>query len=300
MRLIIGMAAIGVAGACAAETEQEPRQEIIASIETSLESAPGTEWRDVQDEDLLLLRTEHGTIVIELNNDFAPAHTMRMREIARAGAYDGASFYRVIDGFVAQGGLQDEELISASWTTIQNENDRAVSNASFMPLGSPDLFTKLVGHMNGFPAARDEEMGREWLLHCPGAVAMARDTDPDSGATEFYIVLNAQRYLDRNLTVFGKVIDGMEHAQALQRGDRAIESGVIQPPDVGDPILSAKIAIDLPESERPRYQVMNTDHAVFEDAKRAKRVRAEQFFYRTPPEVLDICTFDVPIRKVDP
>ena len=70
--------------------------------------------------------------------------------------------------------------------------------------------------MDGFAVARDADLGREWLLHCPGAMAMARDDDPDTGSTEFYIVLDAQRYLDRNLTVFGRVLSGMEHIQALQ------------------------------------------------------------------------------------
>ena len=300
MRLFLWISLLFGAAACgAAET---PAQESMPSepIAGPLDSSAETEWRNVADEDLLLINTEHGTIAIELNRDFAPGHSARMQEIAAANAYDGATFYRVIDGFVAQGGLQDEELIAANWATIPNENDRDVTDAAFTPLGNDDLFTSLVGHMDGFPAARDEEMGREWLLHCPGAVAMARDTDPDSGGTEFYIVLDAQRYLDRNLTVFGKVIDGMEHVQALKRGDRAVESGVIQPPEKGDTILSAEIAADLPEPERPKYQIINTNHTAFEAAKTAKRVREEEFFYRKPPEVLDVCGFDVPVRQVDP
>ncbi|MEO0448985.1 MAG: peptidylprolyl isomerase, partial [Pseudomonadota bacterium] len=130
-------------------------------------------------------------------------------------------------------------------------------------------------------------------------LAMARNTDPDSGGTEFYIVLDAQRYLDRNLTVFGRVIDGFENVQKLKRGVRAIENGVIQAPEQGDEILSMTVAADMDTAIRPKYQVQNMPSQAFEDAKTAKRVRDEDFFYRKPPEVLDICGFEVPVQKVD-
>lgn len=253
-------------------------------------------WRTVAPENLLLIKTRHGQSVIELNPDFARQHVAQFRALASAKVYNGEAFYRVIDGFVAQGGLEDEETIAAH-PTLENENDRALTSAGFVPLGNADLFAEEVGHIDGFPVGRSAELGREWLLHCPGALAMARDESPDSGGTEFYIVLDAQRYLDRNLTVFGRVIDGMQYVQKLKRGDRAIESGVLQAPDKGDTILSMQIASDMPEADRPTYRVMATSSAAFEAAKTAKRVRAEAFFYRTPPKVLDICGFETPVEK---
>ncbi len=168
---------------------------------------------------------------------------------------------------------------------------------ALLTLGNGDLFAETVGHIDGFAVGRSAELGREWLLHCPGAMAMARDEDPDSGGTEFYIVLDAQRYLDRNLTVFGRVIDGMQYIQKLRRGDRAIESGVIQAPAQGDEIISMQLASEIDAAKRPSYRVMVTPSAAFEDAKTAKRVRAEAFFYRRPPETLDICGFEVPVEK---
>lgn len=253
-------------------------------------------WRDVDPENLLLITTEHGQTAVELNPDFAPNHVAQIRQLTQDGVYDGARFYRVIEAFVAQGGLQDETAIEA-YPTLLNENDRPISEATLTPLGNDDLFTDLVGHMDGFAVARDADLGTEWLLHCPGAMAMARDTDPDTGGTEFYIVLDAQRYLDRNLTVFGRVIDGMQYIQKLKRGVRAIGNGVIQEPEKGDLIVSMQIAADVPEADRPAFQVMITQGAAFEEAKTEKRVRAEDFFYRKPPEVLDICGFEVPVRQ---
>ena len=90
----------------------------------------------------------------------------------------------------------------------------------------------------------------------------------------------------------------MQYVQKLKRGVRAIESGVIQAPDVGDEILSMTVAADLADAIRPNYQVQAMPSQAFEDAKTAKRVRDEEFFYRKPPEILDICGFEVPVQKL--
>lgn len=292
MRSLIWSAlALSLTGACQAQTAAEAD-----TVEKTVESTLDLDWRDVSPEDLILIETAYGDIVVELNTDFAPNHAKQFRQLVRDDVYNGTRFYRVIDTFVAQGGLQEDAAIEA-FPTLTNENDRPLSNAWFVPLGNADLFAPIVGHINGFAAGRSESLEREWLLHCPGAFAMARDTDPDSGSTEFYIVLDAQRYLDRNLTIFGRVIDGMQYVQKLKRGDRAIESGVIQPPEQGDEILSITVAADLDAAIRPVYQVQATPSQAFEDAKTEKRVREEEFFYRKPPEILDICGFEVPVRK---
>ncbi|MEM7662478.1 MAG: peptidylprolyl isomerase [Pseudomonadota bacterium] len=298
---MIQLAALGIgllaSGCGSLPVSEEDLTETELAIETP-EDIDAPYWREVHPQDLVLIETRHGVTAIELNISFAPNHAKRFRDLARAGFYDGEYFYRVIEGFVAQGGVQDVERVE-SWPALKNENDRALSFEPFVPLGNDDLFTDLVGHSgSGFAMARDRELGREWLLHCPGALAMARDTGPDTGSTEFYVVLGPQRYLDRNLTIFGRVIDGMEHLQALERGDRDVESGVIQPPRTGDEIISVRVAADIPENARPRYQVMKTKTNAFEVAKRNRRVREEAFFYRRPPEILDICGFEVPARRV--
>lgn len=261
--------------------------------------AQGDNWREVAPEDLILITTAHGVTAVELNADFAPEHAARMRELVRGGFYDGEYFYRVIDGFVAQGGVQHDERMG-EWAGIANENDRPLREEAMTSLGNADLFAPAVGHSaDGFAMAQDTDLGREWLLHCPGAMAMARDNDPDSGGTEFYIALAPQRYLDRNLTVFGRVIDGMQYIQKLERGNRAIDSGVIQPPRTGDEIISMQMAADLPEDKRPTYLVQRPGTEAFEASKTARRVRTAEFFYRKPPEVLDVCGFEVPVRKVE-
>lgn len=291
--LFLGLTALALIGACQAQDAVQ-----VDVTQAELESALTPDWRDVSPENLILIETQYGDIMVELNPDFAPNHANQFRQLVRDDVYNGIHFYRVIDGFVAQGGLQDEELIEP-FPTLVNENDRPLSDAAFVPLGNPDLFAPVVGHIDGFAVGRSETLESEWLLHCPGALAMARDTDPDSGGTEFYIVLDAQRYLDRNLTIFGRVIDGFENVQKLKRGVRAIENGVIQAPEQGDEILSMTVAADMDSAIRPNYQVQNMPSQAFEDAKTAKRVREEDFFYRKPPEVLDICGFEVPVQKIE-
>lgn len=289
--LFLSALALSVVSACQAQDAAN-----IQLTEDEIASAVAPDWRDVAPENLILIETQYGDITVELNPDFAPNHANQFRKLVRDDVYNGIRFYRVIERFVAQGGLKEDEVIE-QFPTLTNENDRPLSEAPFVPLGNADLFAPVVGHIDGFAVGRSQSLGTEWLLHCPGALAMARDNDPDSGSTEFYIVLDAQRYLDRNLTVFGRVIDGMQYVQKLKRGVRAIESGVIQPPEVGDEILSMTVAADMDDAIRPSYQVQAMPTQAFEDAKTEKRVRDNEFFYRKPPEVLDICGFEVPVRK---
>lgn len=288
---------LGGAMACAQEGENAAPASISDADEDPF--AEYSEWRAVDPENLLLIETVHGTTAIELNPAFAPNHVIRIRELVRAGFYDNEYFYRVIDGFVAQAGVQHDERMT-DWPPLKHENERVWGAGGYTPLDNDDLFAYEVGHSaESFAMARDIGIGVEWLLHCPGAMAMARDVDRHSGATEFYIVLATQRYLDRNLAVFGRVIDGMQYVQKLERGDRAVASGVIQPPRTGDEILSATIASDLPEATRPTYEVLRAGSAAFEDAKTEKRVRDAPFFFRKPPQVLDVCAFDIPVRRAE-
>ena len=259
--------------------------------------AQDADWRPVKPDNLLLIKTAYGQVAVELNPEFAPNHTKRLQGLARAHFYDGLSFYRVIDGFVAQGGRNEGDL--PDWPVLKNENDRPAKGLNFVPTGSPDLYAPEVGHVGGFAAARNPKTGRAWLMHCMGSMAMARDTDPDTGDVEFYIVIGpGTRYLDRNLTIFGRVIDGMEFIQKLNRGTRAIDNGVIADPARRDPIISVRLASVLPAAERPAFEVMRVDGQAFADFKTSKRVRDAAFFYRHPPEVIEACNVQAPVRRV--
>ena len=271
----------------------------LAALAVSAFAAPvlADEWRDVDPENLVVMDLSFGRVLIELAPQFAPKHAERFRALVRAKFYDGKTFYRVIDGFVAQGGIgEGDDKKLPEWPALKAEFDAPIADVGFTPLGSPDLFAREVGHADGFPVGRDWDEGKMWLLHCPGAVAMARDTDPDTGGTEFYVPIgHAPRRLDRNLTAFGRVLEGMQYLQKLNRGDPKVDSGVIKDVAKRDPIVRVQMAADMPSSERPLIQVMDTGSKAFADYKAQRRNPAPDF-YKRPAANLDICAFNAPIQ----
>ena len=273
---------------------------LTASLPAAAQTDP--DWRAADPEDLLLIEVEDGSIVIELADWIAPEHAGRMRQAARDGFFDGRSFYRVIDGFVAQGGRGEEEdsIDLPQYPTLTGEFTVPAESVTFTPMIDRDLYAPTVGHVRGMPAAMNEAGSEVWPIHCPGTVAMARGNDPDSGDVEFYIVIgHGPRHLDRIMSVFGRVIDGMEHVQALRRGDPAVNSGVIADPAARDAILSMRVAADLPVAEQPHYEILRTDSETFADAKAARRNRTHDFFFETPPPVIEACHMPAPVRLVE-
>jgi peptidylprolyl isomerase len=257
------------------------------------------EWRTVEPENLVVMDVAYGRILIELAPAFAPKHAERFRALVRAKFYDGQSFYRVIDGFVAQGGIgEGDDKKTPDWLPLKAEFDRAIDDdVTFTSLGSPDLFADEVGHVDGFPVGRDWKEGRMWVLHCPGTIAMARDTEPDTGGTEFYIPIgHAPRRLDRNLTAFGRVLEGMQFVQKLNRGDPKVDAGVIQDAAKRDAIVRVRMAADMAPADRPSIQVTDTTSKEFADYKTQRRNPAPDF-YKRPAANLDICAFNAPVQR---
>jgi peptidylprolyl isomerase len=269
--------------------------------------APGPDaWRDVDPNNLVLIDVKYGEIAVELAPQFAPKHAERLRKLIRAHFYDGLSFYRVIDGFVAQGGIGEGTASTGSyspeqqkkWPPLKREFDQPIGKTVFTPLGNADMFAPEVGQVDGFPAARDVQEGRMWPVHCPGTFAFARDNEPDTATTEFYIVIGTRPpRLERNLSAFGRVIDGMQYVQKLERGDPAVDMGVIQDKARADAIIRMRLASDMPKAERPKFQVMRTDGDAFAQFKEGKRNIANPFFFRKPAPILDICAIQAPVRR---
>ena len=242
-------------------------------------------------ENTVVLQLDDGPIVIELNPTFAPATSVQFKRLVREGFYDGLGFYRVIDGFVAQGGDgSDMAEDPNAEPPIKAEFDLDWSDElPFVAVQAPDLFAPETGFVDGFPAARDLDADKVWLTHCPGAVGMARNNDPDSGSTDFYVVIGqAPRYLDRNITVFGRVVYGMDTAQRILRGPPE-EGGMIADAADSTIIRSAKVMSDLPADERLMVLVTNTNSEEFASMVESRRNRTSEWFLSTPPAVLDVC-----------
>ncbi|MGB5292109.1 MAG: peptidylprolyl isomerase [Lysobacterales bacterium] len=267
-------------------------------------------WNALDPENTVYLELQEGLVVIQLNPTFAPKTVKQLKLLIEDQFYRGTSFYRVIDGFVAQGG--DESDIDGStiakalkaefeidWPLKPADKEQAKNwkPMSWTPVQTGDMFAPYTGFIDGFPAARDEKKGgKAWLTQCPGIVAMARNEDPDSGGTDFYIVIGqAPRYLDRNLTVFGRVVWGMDVVQRIKRGP-ALENGIIEKDLDRTWIKRMRLASNIDSEQRPDIYVADTNSDGFKKMIEERRNRKQKFFHHKPPKVLDICQIPIPAR----
>ncbi|MCA0871961.1 peptidylprolyl isomerase [Seohaeicola saemankumensis] len=160
-------------------------------------------------ENTILMELKGGTVTIELLPDVAPKHSERMKELARAGLYDNVCFHRVIDGFMAQTG------------DVKNGNMEAGFNIRMAGTGGSDL--------PNLPAEFSK------LPHDRGTLGAARSANPDSANSQFFINFSDNNFLNGQYTVYGRVISGMEHVDAIVRGE---------PPAEPDRMISVKVAAD--------------------------------------------------------
>ncbi len=144
-------------------------------------------------ENTLVIELKDGRVLVEMLPDLAPNHVARIKELAREGFYDGVVFHRVIDGFMAQTGDPTGTGRGGSGQRLEAEFSR-------------EPFTR-------------------------GAVGMARAQSPDSADSQFFIVTDDSRFLDSQYTVWGRVIEGMEHVDAIKKAPPGRQSGMVEDPD---------------------------------------------------------------------
>ena len=156
-------------------------------------------------ENIMILKLKDGDVKIELFKDVAPNHVERIKKLADDGNYDGVVFHRVIDGFMAQTG--DVKFGNT------NNNDFDLNRAGMGGSDLPDLKSEF----NNLP-------------HDRGTLSMARSADPNSANSQFFICFEPAPFLDRQYTVFGKVISGMEYVDKIKRGD-SNNNGAVKDPD---------------------------------------------------------------------
>ncbi|MBB5518800.1 peptidylprolyl isomerase [Amphiplicatus metriothermophilus] len=279
--------------AATASAHADPLEGKRSSAEILAASA-SEDWRALDPENTLYIALERGRVVVMLSPVLAQDHVAQIKALAREGFYDGLSFYRVIDGFVAQGGdlFETRDVKTAAKTLSAEFDERAPEGLGFTALPDADGYAPEVGFAASLPTGYDAASGRAWHLHCAGAIAMARDEGRDTAGTEFYITLQPQRYLDRNLSVFGRVVEGMEHIQALRR----VAPAETPEGDLGETILSVRVAADLPASARAPLEILRTDAEIFQEYAESRRNRPEAFFYRRPNHV-DVCQLPIPVRR---
>jgi cyclophilin family peptidyl-prolyl cis-trans isomerase len=167
--------------------------------------------QSIAEENIMILKLKNGDVKIELFEDVAPNHVKRIKELANAGKYDNVVFHRVIDGFMAQTG----DVKFGNSETKDFDLRRAGMGGSELP---------------------DLEQEFSSLPHDRGTLSMARSSDPNSANSQFFICFKPAPFLDRQYTVFGKVIEGMDLVDKIKKGDESNNGSVTDP----DKIISFK------------------------------------------------------------
>ena len=278
-----------------------PAQPQVRGMQEILASAPAADWRELDPERTLYMDLDSGRVVIELAPGFAPAHVRNIRTLAGEGFWDGAAIYRVQDNFVVQFGDANADDpagardLGGARRRLPAEFERSAAGLEFTELPDADGWAPQVGFAEGFPAGRDPVAGKAWLAHCYGMVGAGRDLEPDSSVgAELYVVIGqSPRQLDRNITVVGRVVQGMELLSALPRGPEPM--GFHEDPAMHVPIRSVRLASSLPAGDRLRLQALRTDSASFAELVESRRNRRDAFYHR-PAGHIDLCNVPLPVR----
>ena len=237
-------------------------------------SAENPNWRTIPPENLLVVETSKGRIIIEMRPDLAPKAVERIKLLTREGVFDGLQFHRVIDGFVAQTGNPDNKdggtskypnlppeftgLIApdTGYTVVATRTDGSSGFLGTMPVETVSAAED---------ARRAQGTTETWGAYCPGLVGMGRGDAFDSANSEFFFMRGSARRLDRLYTAWGMTVDGIEVVYQLNVGE---------PPVQPDVMTRVRVASDIPDGERPVVSAMtpkNLDFQSFAGSVRAQK-----------------------------
>ena len=301
MRLLRGVSVAAVLLCAAPVLRAAPLTATAHRPPTAAEVLAGSaaaDWRALDPQNTLYLELATGRVVIELAPQFAPNNVANVVALSRGKYFDGLPIERAQDNYVVQwGDREGKKPVGAAHRTVAAEFERPLRGLSLTRLPDPDTYAAEVGFVDDFPIAADPATGRAWLVHCYGMVGAGRGNDVDSGGgTELYVVIGqAPRHLDRNVTLLGRVVRGMDLLSVLPRGHGDL--GFYQTTESGMPIRSVRVAADLPEGERTALEELRTDTPTFAAYIEARRNRHEEWF-KVPAGHVDVCNVPVPVREM--
>jgi peptidylprolyl isomerase len=252
-------------------------------------AAPAGAWRDVDPENVLVIDTNKGRIILELVPEVAPQSVARVKQLVRTRFYDGLSFFRVVDDFMDQtGDPKNTGQGGSSLPDLKGEFSFKLGAA-----GDMTVVAHAPGRDGGFigalpvisqPAAMAALMAdgkiKARSTFCPGVVGMARADAPDSANSQFFLMRGTKTELDGLYAAFGRVIVGEDVVRQIKTGEPV--------PDPQDRIQRIQVMADIPEGVRPTLKVLDTKSAYFA-AVAAKAVAAEG-------QSFSLCDLDVPAR----
>ena len=267
--------------------------------------APPAHWLAIDPDDIMVMDTAAGRMVIQLAPAFAPAHVNAIKALVRAGRFDDGRIVRVQDNYVVQWaarpdpgkqpvsqppGVREQRV---RVMPLPPEYERPLAGLNFTPSPYTDTYAE-AGFVAGWQAARDRASGTAWLAHCYATVGVGRDNPPDTGdGAELYTVIgHGPRHLDRNIANVGRVLAGIEPHAALPRGTE--ELGFYKGESQRKKIVRVRLASQIPGFAR--WQMMDTASPSFAQVVQARANRIG-FFVR-PAGAADLCTLRVPVREV--
>ena len=270
--------------------------QIPAAEVAGAQARDGGDFVAIAPENLLVIDTTKGRIWVEMTPDVAPLHVERIRLLAREGFYDDVKWHRVIDGFMAQtgdrtgtgeGGSTHPDL-TAEFTFRRGADSDFT--AVVQPAGYP------VGFHHSLPVASQPDRFFErtedgkataWPVYCAGVAGMARDDNPDSANSQFFLMRDYYPTLERRYTVWGRVVAGQNVVNSLNTG--ALPSGTVENPDR---MVQVRVAADIPANARSTVYRADTRGAAFRASVEAlKQAKGAEF---------SVCDVPVPVRIVDP
>jgi cyclophilin family peptidyl-prolyl cis-trans isomerase len=275
---------------------------LLAAVQAAPPAAPlpsdpiASDWRPIPDDELLVVTLAgNRTIVIRLAPGFAPEHVANVRRLAQARWWDGESVYRVQEGWVAQWGDPTEKKpLPGNVVKVPAAEYDIASFAPAQRLARADAYSTAAGiTADGWPIATDG--AASWITHCYGTVGVARDVAPDtgSGSELFTPIGQAARRLDRNYTIVGRIVEGMQYLSALPRSDAPL--GFYATAGERTPILSVRLASDIPAAQRPHFEYRAADNQRF----------AAMLDLKLHPKGLvalggiDVCDVPLAVRRAD-
>ena len=290
-------------GMCAA-VHADPAPAKAPTMADVIAASKPSDWHALDPQNTLYLELASGRVVIELAPAFAPKHVANIKTLVHEKYFDGLAILRSQDNYVVQWGDPDsddkakkrsfgsaQEKLKAEFTIPLNKD------LPFTLLPDRDGYAPQTGFSGDFPVARDAKANVAWMTHCYGTLGVGRDLDVDSGGgAELYVVIGASpRWLDRNITVAGRIVQGMELLSTLPRGTGAL--GFYEKPEQRVPIKSIRLAADVPENERTKLEVLRTDTPTFTALVESRRNRHDEW-YKVPAGYIDVCSVPVPVRPI--
>lgn len=265
------------------------------SLAEILEQSPPADWRALDPENTIYMQLPAGRVVIELAPSHAPNHAANIRALARAHYFDGAAIVRSQENYVVQWGRDegDTRAMGEGRASLAPEFDRPRRGIAVTRLRDPDSYAREVGFADGFPVASNGQ--RIWMAHCHAMIGAGRGDTADSGSgAELYVVIgHAPRHLDRNVTLVGRVVQGMELLSVMPRGTGPL--GFYETPGERTIIRSVRLGSELPAGERANLEALRTDSATFRAVIDSRRTRREPWFLQ-PIGRINLCNVPLPVR----